>query len=45
MTQPTTTYPPFLQEVKDNITRVAVPHHEPPPVIRRAAASSLPSCW
>ncbi len=35
MTQPTTTYPPFLQEVKDNITRVAIPHHEPPGVRTR----------
>ena len=40
MTEPTTTEspatrPPFLQEVKDNLTRVAIPHHEPPSVVRR----------
>ncbi len=37
MTHPTTTteYPRFLREVRDNITRVAIPHHEPPSVIRR----------
>lgn len=38
MTHPTTTtteYPGFLREVRDNITRVAIPHHEPPSVIRR----------
>jgi uncharacterized protein len=37
MTPPTTTteYPGFLREVRENITRVAIPHHEPPGVIRR----------
>ena len=38
MTHPTTTtteYPGFLREVRDNITRVAIPHHEPPSVIKR----------
>lgn len=40
MTEPTisdapTGHPPFLQELKDNFTRVAVPYHEPPPVVRR----------
>ena len=36
MTQPTTeTYPGFLREVRDNITRVAIPHHEPPVVVKR----------
>jgi membrane protease YdiL (CAAX protease family) len=40
MTEPTTeehpeTHPPFLQEVRDNLTRVAVPHHEPPAVVQR----------
>jgi CAAX protease family protein len=35
MTQPTNTYPGFLREVRDNITRVAVPHHEPPVVVLR----------
>ncbi len=37
MTHPTTTteYPGFLGEVRENITRVAIPHHEPPSVIRR----------
>jgi CAAX protease family protein len=40
MTEPTitdepTTHPPFLREVRDNITRVAVPVHEPPSVVRR----------
>jgi uncharacterized protein len=35
MTEPTTTYPGFLREVRDNITRVAVPHHEPPVVVLR----------
>ena len=40
MTEPTTTEspatrPPFLREVKDNLTRVAIPHHEPPSVVRR----------
>jgi CAAX protease family protein len=39
MTEPTTetpaTHPPFLQEVKENFTRVAVPYHEPPSVVRR----------
>ncbi len=36
MTEPTTTtHPPFLQEVKDNLTRVAVPYHEPPAVVLR----------
>ena len=37
MTHPTTTteYTGFLREVRENITRVAIPHHEPPSVIRR----------
>ncbi|RDH78256.1 CPBP family intramembrane metalloprotease [Mycolicibacterium moriokaense] len=40
MTEPSTTehpgdHPPFLREVRDNLTRVAVPHHEPPSVVRR----------
>jgi membrane protease YdiL (CAAX protease family) len=40
MTEPTITghpspHPPFLQEVKDNLTRVAVPYHEPPAVVLR----------
>jgi uncharacterized protein len=36
MTQTATeTRPGFLREVRDNLTRVAVPHHEPPVVIRR----------
>ncbi len=40
MTEPTmsehpTTRPPFLQELKDNLTRVPVPYHEPPSVVRR----------
>jgi membrane protease YdiL (CAAX protease family) len=35
MTQPPTTYPGFFREVRDNITRVAVPHHEPPGVVQR----------
>jgi uncharacterized protein len=39
MTDPTpeapATHPPFLQELKENFTRVAVPYHEPPSVIRR----------
>ncbi len=40
MTEPTTTEspatrPPFPQEVKHNLTRVAIPHHEPPSVVRR----------
>lgn len=37
MTHPSTTteYPGFLREVRENITRVAIPHHEPPSVIRR----------
>ena len=40
MTEPTTTespatHPPFLREVKDNLTRVATPHHEPPGVVQR----------
>ncbi|OBA85366.1 abortive infection protein [Mycobacteriaceae bacterium 1482268.1] len=43
MTEPTTTTPPptaatrpsFLQEVKDNLTRVPVPYHEPPAVVLR----------
>jgi CAAX protease family protein len=29
------THPGFLQEIKENFTRVAVPHHEPPSVVRR----------
>ena len=29
------THPGFLQEIKDNFTRVAVPHHEPPGVVQR----------
>ena len=28
-------HPPFLQEVSDNLTRVAVPYHEPPGVVLR----------
>ena len=40
MTEPTitehpTSHPPFLQELRDNLTRVAVPYHEPPAVVRR----------
>jgi membrane protease YdiL (CAAX protease family) len=36
MTEETTTsHPPFLKEVKDNFTRVAVPYHEPPAVVIR----------
>jgi uncharacterized protein len=40
MTEPTITdspsmHPPFLREVKDNLTRVAVPYHEPPGVVLR----------
>jgi len=40
MTEPTmaespAAHPPFLQEVRDNFTRVAVPVHEPPAVVRR----------
>jgi hypothetical protein len=40
MTEPTvtehpTTHPSFLREVRDNLTRVAVPYHEPPTVVRR----------
>lgn len=37
MTEPSTTtpHPPFLQEVKDNLTRVAIPHQEPPIVVKR----------
>ena len=40
MTEPTTTehpatHPPFLREVRDNFTRVAVPYHEPPGVVLR----------
>jgi uncharacterized protein len=36
MTQTTApAQPGFLQEVRDNLTKVAVPHHEPPSVIRR----------
>ncbi len=35
MTQPPATHPPFLQELKDNLTRVAIPHHEPPLVVKR----------
>ena len=39
MTEPITEspnpHPPFLQEVKDNITRVAIPVHEPPSVVMR----------
>lgn len=34
MTEPPT-HPPFLTEVRDNLTRVAVPHHEPPLVVVR----------
>jgi len=30
-----TPHPPFLQELKDNITRVAIPVHESPSVVRR----------
>ncbi|GFG55388.1 CPBP family intramembrane metalloprotease [Mycolicibacterium agri] len=29
------THPPFFQEVKDNLKRVAIPHHEPPMVVKR----------
>jgi uncharacterized protein len=32
---PTSTHPPFLREVRDNLTRVAVPYHEPPAVVQR----------
>ena len=40
MTEPSTTehpatHPPFLREVRDNLTRVAVPYHEPPGVVLR----------
>lgn len=40
MTEPPTTehpapHPPFLQEVKENITRVAIPVHESPIVVKR----------
>jgi uncharacterized protein len=35
MTEPPVTYPGFFREVRDNITRVAVPHHEPPAVVLR----------
>jgi uncharacterized protein len=39
MTEPTTesptSHPSFLQEVRENLTRVAVPHHEPPAVALR----------
>ncbi len=36
MTEPTTqTHPPFLREVRDNLTRVAIPYHEPPGVVLR----------
>ena len=40
MTEPTmaespAAHPPFLQEVRDNFARVAVPVHEPPAVVRR----------
>ena len=40
MTEPTATdhptgHPSFLQEVKANLTRVAVPYHEPPGVVLR----------
>ena len=35
MTDPPATHPPFLREVKDNITRVAIPVHEPPIVVKR----------
>jgi membrane protease YdiL (CAAX protease family) len=34
-TEPAATRPPFLREVKDNLTRVAVPYHEPPGVVLR----------
>lgn len=34
-TQPASTHPPFLREVKDNLTRVAIPYHEPPAVVLR----------
>lgn len=34
-TEPPATHPPFLQEVKDNITRVAIPVHESPIVVKR----------
>lgn len=40
MTEPTmeetpAARPPFIKQVRDNLTRVAVPYHEPPAVIRR----------
>jgi uncharacterized protein len=35
ITEPPATHPSFLQELKDNLTRVAVPYHEPPGVVRR----------
>jgi membrane protease YdiL (CAAX protease family) len=35
MTQPGTTHTGLLHEFKDNISTVAVPHHEPPGVVRR----------
>jgi uncharacterized protein len=35
MTESAATHPAFLREVRDNFTRVAVPHHEPPGVVQR----------
>jgi CAAX protease family protein len=35
MTEPDTAHPSFLKEVRDNLTRVAVPYHEPPAVALR----------
>ena len=35
MTEPNTAHPSFLKEVRDNLTRVAVPYHEPPAVVLR----------
>jgi uncharacterized protein len=35
ITESPTPHPPFLREVKDNITRVAIPVHESPSVVRR----------
>jgi CAAX protease family protein len=35
ITESPTPHPPFLQELKDNITRVAIPVHESPSVVRR----------
>lgn len=35
MTEPHATHPPFLRQIRDNLTRVAVPYHEPPGVVLR----------